>query len=474
MLTVEEIHKKTLEKWGGDIVGFTSAFFRHVNGVRFELNEHVYPIADKLNRILASDPTQPHNIIINMPPRSGKTELCIINFVSLGFAVNPASVFMHLSSSDNLVNLNVSGIRKVMMSQPYRMLFPCTNIVNNAAGSIQTSAGGQMYVAPFLGQITGFGCGVYGEKKFSGALLVDDPVKTQDALSETVRERVNFTWANTIISRRNSQDTPVIIIAQRTHEKDLCGYLLAEEGAVSEGGKWDLLELPAIIDDGLETERSYWESRISLAELKRQRELNNWVFETQYMQNPKPIEGLLFDKARTRWYDALPEEPEIILLVADPADEGTNKTCSEVYFIKNGFAYIADVLYTAKSSEYTIPLIVQQMRKWGVTHALIESNSAWSLFRKEIKRQAAADGLSTAIQSISQKGNKELRIFNHAPSVDKYFIYKREDEWDSDYRQFMKDRYSYLKLVKDQKDDGVDNDTTACEYMKKNGFINVI
>ena len=474
MLTIDDVHQKTLDRWGGDIVGFTSAFFHYVNGVRFEMNEHIHAIADKLNKVLTGDKSQPRNIIINMPPRSGKTELCVRYFVALGFAVNPASVFMHLSSSDNLVNLNVKGIRDIMLSAPYKMLFPNTNIMNNAAGSIETSAGGRLYAAPFLGQITGFGCGIYGAEKFSGAMIVDDPVKTQDALSETMREKVNFTWANTIISRRNSQDTPIIIIAQRTHEHDLCGFLLDEEGRVEEGGKWDLLTCPAIIDDGTEKARSYWPARVSLEELERLRELNSWVFETQQMQNPMPIEGLMFNKARTKWYDKLPEDPELIFMMVDPADEGTNKTCSNVYMVKEGYVYVADVKYTALGSDYVIPMIVEQAKRYNVSHMLVESNSAWSLFRKEIKKQVGEAGLSTVVQSVTQKSNKELRVFNHAPSIDKYFIYRREDGWDEHYSKFMKDRFKYLKLVPDQDDDGVDTDTSACEYLKRIGLINVI
>lgn len=474
MFDTDGVHAAALQRWGGDILSFTSALFPIVNGVRFELNEHAIAIANKLNAILTNDPKQPRHVIINMPPRSGKTELCILYFVALGFAVNPSSVFMHLSSSDKLVNINVGSIRKIMLSEPYRILFPKTQIVNNAAGSIATSAGGTMYAAPFLGQITGFGCGIYGSKDFSGALLVDDPVKTQDALSETMRERVNFTWANTIISRRNSDTVPVIIIAQRTHLHDLCGFLLEEEGRISEGGKWDLLELPAIIDAGLSTEHSYWESRVPLESLKKQKELNPWVFETQYMQNPKPVEGLLFDESKTRYFDEVDTDGGFIFMQCDPADEGTNKTCSAVYCAKGNEVFVLDVLYTSKGSEYTIPLIIDQMERYKVRQARIESNSAWSLFRKEIKRQATEKGLTTEILSVHQRDNKELRIFNQAPAIQKYFLYRKQSERNDEYNIYMREKHLYLKLVKDQKDDGVDTDTAACEYLKRMGMIPTI
>ncbi|MDD6581590.1 MAG: phage terminase large subunit [Bacteroidales bacterium] len=474
MLNANEVHAKTLQRWGGDILSFTSALFPLVNGVKFDINEHTLAIAQKLNGVLSDDPNQPKHIIINMPPRSGKTELCILYFVALGFAVNPASVFMHLSSSDNLVNINVGSIRKIMLSDPYKILFPLTSIANNAAGSIATTAGGTMYAAPFLGQITGFGCGTYGSKRFSGALLVDDPVKTQDALSETMRERVNFTWANTIISRRNSENTPVIIIAQRTHVHDLCGFLLEEEGRISEGGKWDLLELPAIIDEGTSQERSYWPSRISLESLKKQKELNPWVFDTQYMQNPKPVEGLLFNEKETRYFDDTDMEGGYILLQCDPADEGTNKTCSAVYCVKGEDVYVMDVIYSAMNTEHTIPRIIEQMKQWKVRQARIESNAAWSLFRKEIKRLAAEQGITTEILAVSQRQNKELRIFNQAPSIQKYFLYRKPSMQNDEYRVYMREKHSYLKLVKDQKDDGVDTDTAACEYLKRMGMIPTI
>lgn len=474
LLTEDCVHKNTLKRWGNDILRFTTAFFGEVNNVRFDITEHLVSIADKLNAILRCDERQSKFVIINMPPRSGKTELCIVSFVALGFAVNPASIFMHLSSSDQLVNKNVGAIRKIMQSEAYRMLFPMTQVSNNGSGSITTTRGGELYAAPFLGQITGFGCGRYNAEGFNGALLVDDPVKTQDALSETLRERVNFTWANTIISRRNSDDTPIIIVAQRTHQHDLCGFLLDEEGTVEEGGRWDLLQLPAILDEGTEDERSFWPSRRPLEELKKLRELNPWVFNTQQQQKPMPIEGLLFPKEETKYFEVIPDDPEVVFIQMDPADEGDNMYCSKVYYIKDGYCLNVDVIYTEDKLEITMPRLKEQILKWKPSYVNVESNSAWRLVAKEIKEWAAEYAPDSEVRRHNATANKENRIFNEAPTIRNRFLYLTPSKQNKEYKRCMDDMHRYLKMVKDQRDDCVDVDAAASFWAKRNKLITLM
>ena len=474
MLSEKGVHNMSLERWGDNILNFTSAFFHNVNKVDFDKTEHLVSIAEKLNAILRCDERQSKFVIINMPPRSGKTELCIVSFVALGFAVNPASIFMHLSSSDQLVNKNVGAIRKIMQSEAYRMLFPMTQVSNNGSGSITTTRGGELYAAPFLGQITGFGCGRYNAGGFNGALLVDDPVKTQDALSETLRERVNFTWANTIISRRNSDDTPIIIVAQRTHQHDLCGFLLDEEGTVEEGGRWDLLQLPAILDEGTEDERSFWPSRRPLEELKKLRELNPWVFNTQQQQKPMPIEGLLFPEEETKYFEFIPNDPEVVFIQMDPADEGDNMYCSKVYYIKDGYCLNVDVIYTEDKLEITMPRLKEQILKWKPSYVNVESNSAWRLVAKEIKEWAAEYAPDSEVRRHNATANKENRIFNEAPTIRNRFLYLTPSKQNKEYKRCMDDMHRYLKMVKDQRDDCVDVDAAASFWAKRNKLITLM
>ena len=76
---------------------------------------------------------------------------------------------------------------------------------------------------------------------------------------------------------------------QRLHEHDLCGYLIEKEPDV-----WTVLSLPAIQIDEHGDEKPLWPLKHTLDELYKMRELDTLVFDTQYMQDPKPKEGLLY------------------------------------------------------------------------------------------------------------------------------------------------------------------------------------
>ena len=229
---------------------FAATMFEAVNRSPFLISQHHREICRKLDQVLRGEhPT--NRLILNIPPRHSKTELAVVSFTAMGFAINPHSEFMHLSSSDELTTRNATNIRRIMENPNYRAFFPHVELSNNAKGSISTSGGGVFYAAPFMGQITGFGCGKLGSEEFSGAMLIDDPMKAQDSFSNTTKERIGELWTTTFKNRLNDVRTPVIVTAQRLAVDDFCGYLLQREGAIDEGGEWDVVKFPAIVDEGM-------------------------------------------------------------------------------------------------------------------------------------------------------------------------------------------------------------------------------
>jgi hypothetical protein len=74
-------------------------------------------------------------------------------------------------------------------------------------------------------------------------IIIDDPLKSDEALSETTRNGVNNWFDHTVYSRlNNKQDGRIIIVTQRLHEDDLVGHLLRQGG-------WELLKFPAIAEE---------------------------------------------------------------------------------------------------------------------------------------------------------------------------------------------------------------------------------
>ena len=115
--------------------------------------------------------------------------------------------------------------------------------------NFQTTHNGEVYGCGAEGAVTGKGAGKKRDK-FGGALLIDDPMKANDCNSKVKRESLAFWVQNVLLTRLNMPvKTPIILIMQRLHDRDLAGYLLPNqdhpEGLFNM--KADLLKLPAIL-----------------------------------------------------------------------------------------------------------------------------------------------------------------------------------------------------------------------------------
>lgn len=217
-------------------------FFKQRTGGKMIVAPHHKVIQKTLDRVIDGEIQR---LIINVPPGYTKTELATINMMGRGLALNCRARFMHLSYSHNLALLNSSTARGMIKSQAYQSMWPMA-LRDDADSKAMwwTEHGGGVYASSAAGQVTGFRAG-HMEPGWQGALIIDDPVKPDDAYSEIVRDGVNNRFNETIKSRLAIETTPMIVIMQRIHYHDLSGYLLRG----GSGEKWHHLNLPVIIDN---------------------------------------------------------------------------------------------------------------------------------------------------------------------------------------------------------------------------------
>lgn len=188
--------------------------------------------------------------IINVPPGYTKTEIGSISLMAAGLSRNPKARFLHLSYSHSLALQNSSTARSIVQSDEYQSMWPMALKDDAKAKDIWwTEHGGGVRATSSMGQVTGFRAGHmdHSEDNFTGALIIDDPVKPEDAYSEKMREGVNNNFNETISSRVAVEDVPIIVIMQRIHWNDLSGYLLRG----GSGEMWHHLNLPVEIDNSI-------------------------------------------------------------------------------------------------------------------------------------------------------------------------------------------------------------------------------
>jgi predicted phage terminase large subunit-like protein len=404
-ITAQHLLTRIREKCEQDFKYFARYFFKVRKGVKFVFSDHHDLICDDLMAIYRGEIT---NYILNMPPRYSKTELVIVLFSAWCFMKNPRSEFIHLSYAESLVLDNSDGIREIIRSAEFRQLWPDIVIRDNkkAKGAWSTIQGGQFFAKAAGGTVTGFGAGRMdewdGEEfQFSGALMIDDPLKPDDARHDTIREGVNRRWDETMKSRRNSPKTPVIVVMQRIHEKDFTAMLLADSEFT-----WKHRCLEALIDEGQPTERALWPAKHTVDELKAMRDKRNErgevnpvakaTYNSQYQQAPSSIDGNLLKVEWWRWYASLEEVTQRCTMFFFTADTAyTGDTANDPTSL---------MLWGAEGGK-RLYLLGRVSGHWEFPQLLTESKKFWESKEGATKFyvEAKASGLSL-IQSLRKQG----------------------------------------------------------------------
>lgn len=275
---------------------FTRYMFRSKRNIDMLDNWHQARICKALERVYTG---RTNRLIINVPPRSGKTEIAVKAFIAWSMGLAPDSEFIHASYSKRLATANAYDIRAMMQHEAYRLIFPWLKLQEDskAKDEFRTTAGGIVYATGAEGTITGYGASKMRDN-FGGAIIIDDPHKAGEATSPVMRQSVIDWYQSTIQSRLNKPDGPIIIIMQRLHEEDLSGWLLNG----GSGEPWEHLVIPARDESG----QSFWPEQFPTEMLDRLELTSPYVFAGQYMQRPAPLGGGIFKDEWWRFFDAMP------------------------------------------------------------------------------------------------------------------------------------------------------------------------
>lgn len=436
---------------------FTRYHFKKKTNKKFTVSKPHVMMGEALERVLKGECSR---LIINIMPRSGKTELGVKHLIAHGLALNPAAKFIHLSYSDSLALDNSEQIKDLVQSDHYQELYPEVQIKKSSTAKEKwyTTEGGGVLARSSGSSVTGFGAGTVemnGEEDlneflsdietkqgFGGAIIIDDPLKPDDAESDVVRGKINERFDTTIRSRINSQRTPIVIIMQRLHENDLCGYLLENEP-----DEWEVVCIPAIDEVG----EPVFPEKFSLEYLAKLEKANKHVYDTQYMQDPKPKYGLVFpvgELKRFRRSDVDLSQRDSSVSFVDVADQGQDNHSVPFGKLLNNKIFIDDVLFTKESTEFNVPMTIEKANKHLPEFMQVESNFGGSMYIQLVRicQSIKLNGV-TALIPMNASSNKHTRILTASGFIKEYFHFLHPDEYEkgSDYDLFMKNLVEYSK-----------------------------
>jgi predicted phage terminase large subunit-like protein len=404
---------------GTDLYSFVQATFPIVSSDgRFLPNWHVDAMCYELSQVIAG---HTRRLIITVPPRSLKSICASVCLPAFVLGQDPARRIIGVSYSDLLAHKHANDCRALMNSNLYKAVFPATRIsaAKNTETEIMTTQRGFRLATSVGGTLTGRG---------GNLVIIDDPLKPQEAQSQNARDSLRQWYSNTLLSRLdNKTEGSIIVVMQRLHPDDLVGHLLGQNG-------WRHLNLPAIAEeetlirlsggrswrrqagDLLHPER---EPQTALDELKTS--MGTMEFSAQYQQAPVPVGGNLIKWSWFKFYDSPPSpRPGDRLIVSwDTAMSSTqlaDYSACVVLLVRGETIYVLDVIRARLEYPELKRAVLLHHKRWRQSTAsyslLIEKKgSGLSLIQDLYRDNIHAIG-------INPDGDKVMRMAAQAAPIE--------------------------------------------------------
>src|SRR6476619_1780483 len=406
-----------------DFVSFAARCFRDLNPqADLAMNWHLEVIAAKLTAVREG---KIRRLIINLPPRHLKSLMASIAFPAWCLGHDPSAQILSVSYAQDLADKLARDCRGIMMSPWYQRIFP-TRLAphRQAVQEFITTRQGYRLATSTGGVLTGRGADI---------ILIDDPLKPEEALSEAQGRASNDWYDHTLYSRQNDKRrSAIVMIMQRLHEDDPVGHVLAQE-------PWEVLSFPAIAEaDEMHEIETIWGPRCfrrrqgealhlgrePLEILDRiRRTIGEYTFAGQYQQSPAPLGGGL---VKAVWFkrhreDELPKRFDRIVQSWDTANKATELSDFSVctnWGVRGKNLFLLGLLRQRLEYPALKRAVREQQSLYDATEVLIEDKASGTQLIQEL----IADGCH-GVTRYQPTCDKIMRLHAQTALIENGFVY---------------------------------------------------
>jgi predicted phage terminase large subunit-like protein len=443
-----------------EFVFFIMKVFKTVSpGEPFLENWHIEAMAHYLLKVVRGETRR---LIITIPPRHLKSICTSVALPAFILGQDPTRRMICVSYSTDLAVKHANDFRTVVKSDWYRRLFPATRIdpAKDTQTEIMTTRKGFRLATSVGGTLTGRG---------GNLIIIDDPIKPDEAMSDTTRERLIEWCGNTLLSRLDHKEQgAIILVMQRLHVGDLVGHFLAQGGC-------EHLNLPAIaeVEETIEIgpERYHVRqvgdllhaARESRATLDLQKAgMGSAKFAAQYQQAPVPPGGNMIKWEWFHWYDPKEITFKEVVISWDTAIKPTelaDYSVGTVWGARGDFSYLIDVIRERLDFPALRRKVIEVYQRWRQSHTptiLVEDAGSGASLIQELGDH------QIPVIPIRPEGDKVMRLNAQLAKIEGGAVHlPRQAPWLDNLRSEV------LAFPHGLHDDQVDSMSQALNWMSR-------
>ena len=332
-------------------------------------------------------------IAVNIAPRFGKSQLTSIYFPAWFIGNYPDKKIMMVSHTADLAVDFGRKVRNLVSSEEYKQVFPDVTLAvdSKSAGRWDTNKGGTYFAVGVGGALAGRGCDL---------LVIDDPHNEQDVLNGNyeVFDKA-YDWYTYGARTRLMPEGRVALVMTRWSASDLTGRVVQDMVRNPDGDQWEVVEFPAILNEGSYDQRSLWPEQWTLESLlKTKAVMPPFQWNAQYMQNPTSAEAAIIKRDWwQKWEKDDPPPCEYIIMSLDAAAEKNNRadftaiTTWGVFYRTNeqGEEEAAIILLNAIKERMEFPELkrraYEEYKEWRPDWFVVEKKSSGTPLYQEMR-----------------------------------------------------------------------------------------
>ena len=358
-------------------------------------------------------------------------------------------------------------VRNLIDDDDYKILFPQTQIADDqkAAGKWSTSAGGQYYAAGVGGALAGRGADLF---------VIDDPHSEQDVKANSrLAFDTAWSWFQTGPLQRLMPNGAILIIMTRWGKLDLTGRLLDYQTNNPDSEPWEVVELPAILNEDTEQEKSLWPEQWPLEALKQKKlSIDPQYWNAQYMQNPVSNNAAIVSRKSWRiWPTETPPNCEYVIQSWDTAFEAKTSadysacTTWGVFYNEEENDKAQVILLDAFKDRMAFPDLKQaalkHYKEWQPDAFIVEKKAAGAPLIQELRNM----GIPVQETNPSRGNDKIVRLNAVADLFASGMVWAPDTRWA---REVIEEVASFPN---GDHDDFVDTTSQALMRFRQGGFI---